>query len=132
MTNNDDPVSRTFHFPFYPSRTIQLQRDVSELAASDGVKSLEELKAERQKEAASWKWKEKNAAELNEYLRSTGGQEKQRRIERAEEGREMKPVRWTKTNAMLVVAQERLFVEGFDSRSSMYVESSFVYVMWSY
>ena len=52
------------------SRKCHLQKGLEEItaASNDGIKSLEELKAER--ETAKWKWKEKNVQDLNQYLKT--------------------------------------------------------------
>ena len=70
-------------------RTIKLQTGVDEAAINSGVKSLEQIKAE--KAETQWKWKNKSHHDLYEHLReydqnaSEEIKEKQEKLQRAEE-----------------------------------------------
>ena len=70
-------------------RTIKLQPAPDEAAANNGVKSLEQIKAE--KAATQWKWKNKSHHELYEEMRecdqnaSEEMKDRQEQLQRAEE-----------------------------------------------
>ena len=70
-------------------RTIKLQTGVDEAAINSGVKSLEQIKAE--KAETNWKWKNKSHHDLYEHMReydqnaSEEIKDKQEKLQRAEE-----------------------------------------------
>ena len=49
-------------------RTLKLQAALDDMTANSGIKSLEQIKAE--KENVQWKWKNKNHEELYEEMRT--------------------------------------------------------------